>query len=136
MESSCTRLEVFMLVLCILMVKCNCITKPLKPLMPCKFPALFNFGDSNSDTGGLSAAFGQAPPPNGETFFHSPAGRYSDGRLLIDFIAQSMGLPYLSAYLDSIGSKLSVMGPTLLLQDQPLDLRIQPFIKVALALSL
>ncbi|KAI6686613.1 hypothetical protein NL676_032526 [Syzygium grande] len=28
----------------------------------CDFPSIFNFGDSNSDTGGLSAAFGQAPP--------------------------------------------------------------------------
>lgn len=52
----------------------------------CEFPAIFNFGDSNSDTGGLSAAFGQAPFPNGQTFFHHPAGRYSDGRLIIDFI--------------------------------------------------
>lgn len=52
----------------------------------CKFPAIFNFGDSNSDTGGWSASFGQAGPPHGETFFHAPAGRYSDGRLIIDFI--------------------------------------------------
>lgn len=52
----------------------------------CNFSAVFNFGDSNSDTGGLSAAFGQAPPPNGQTFFHVPSGRYSDGRLVIDFI--------------------------------------------------
>ncbi|KAK3005262.1 hypothetical protein RJ639_017028 [Escallonia herrerae] len=52
----------------------------------CDFPVIFNFGDSNSDTGGLSAAFGQAPPPNGESFFRGPAGRYSDGRLVIDFI--------------------------------------------------
>lgn len=44
----------------------------------CHFPAIFNFGDSNSDKGGLSAAFGQAGPPSGETFFHHPAGRYSD----------------------------------------------------------
>ncbi|XWS63738.1 hypothetical protein CRYUN_Cryun06bG0127300 [Craigia yunnanensis] len=74
---------------------------------PCNFPAIFNFGDSNSDTGGLSAAFGQAPAPNGETYFHAPAGRYSDGRLIIDFIAESFGIPYLSAYLDSVGSNFS-----------------------------
>ncbi|KAJ6351548.1 hypothetical protein OIU78_007465 [Salix suchowensis] len=73
----------------------------------CDFPAIFNFGDSNSDTGGLSAAFGQAPSPNGETYFHHPAGRYSDGRLVIDFIAESLGVPYLSAYLDSVGSNFS-----------------------------
>ncbi|XP_048440760.1 GDSL esterase/lipase At3g26430 isoform X2 [Pyrus x bretschneideri] len=56
---------------------------------PCSFPAIFNFGDSNSDTGGLSAAFGQAPYPNGETYFHVPSGRFSDGRLVIDFIGSN-----------------------------------------------
>jgi hypothetical protein len=56
----------------------------------CSYPAIFNFGDSNSDTGGLSAAFGQVPPPNGITFFHTPAGRYSDGRLIIDFLGNQI----------------------------------------------
>ncbi|XP_050374177.1 GDSL esterase/lipase At3g26430-like [Argentina anserina] len=74
---------------------------------PCYFPAIFNFGDSNSDTGGLSAAFGQAPYPNGETYFRTPSGRYSDGRLIIDFIAESLRLPHLSAFLDSVGSNFS-----------------------------
>ncbi|KAJ0763319.1 putative alpha-L-fucosidase [Helianthus annuus] len=57
-------------------------------LPECNFPAVFNFGDSNSDTGALVAMFRQAAarPPNGETFFGSPAGRVCDGRLLIDFI--------------------------------------------------
>ncbi|KAL3751799.1 hypothetical protein ACJRO7_012606 [Eucalyptus globulus] len=73
----------------------------------CDFPAIFNFGDSNSDTGGLSAVYGQAPSPHGETYFRQPAGRYSDGRLVVDFIAQSFGLPYLSAYLDAVGSNFS-----------------------------
>ncbi|KAK1425900.1 hypothetical protein QVD17_21262 [Tagetes erecta] len=73
----------------------------------CHFPAVINFGDSNSDTGGLAAAFGQPPPPNGDTFFHRPAGRYSDGRLLIDFMVQSLGLPYLSAFLDALGSNFT-----------------------------
>ena len=56
----------------------------------CHFPAIFNFGDSNSDTGGLSAAFGQAGPPHGSSFFGSPAGRYCDGRLVIDFIGKTI----------------------------------------------
>ncbi|KAJ0038462.1 hypothetical protein Pint_22861 [Pistacia integerrima] len=76
-------------------------------LKACNFPAIFNFGDSNSDTGGLSAAFGQAPSPNGETYFHTPAGRFSDGRLVIDFIAEGLGLPHLNAFLDSVGSNFS-----------------------------
>ncbi|MFS8029162.1 putative alpha-L-fucosidase [Helianthus anomalus] len=78
-----------------------------KPVKTCDFPAVFNFGDSNSDTGGLAAAFGQVPPPNGETFFHRSAGRYSDGRLLIDFMVQSLGLPYLSGFLDALGSNFT-----------------------------
>ena len=55
-------------------------------LSPCDFPAIYNFGDSNSDTGGISAAFYPAGQPSGETFFHQPVGRASDGRLIIDFI--------------------------------------------------
>ncbi|PIA51642.1 hypothetical protein AQUCO_01100479v1 [Aquilegia coerulea] len=76
-------------------------------LPQCDFPAIFNFGDSNSDTGAWSATYGQAPPPAGETYFHIPSGRYSDGRLLIDFIAESLGLPNLSAYLDALGSNFT-----------------------------
>ncbi|XP_059657055.1 GDSL esterase/lipase At3g27950-like [Cornus florida] len=70
----------------------------------CGFPAIYNFGDSNSDTGGRSAALDELPPLNGETFFGKPSGRFCDGRLIIDFIAENLGLPYLSAYLDSIGT--------------------------------
>lgn len=55
-------------------------------LPPCEFPAIYNFGDSNSDTGGISAAFEPIRVPYGEGFFHKPAGRDSDGRLIIDFI--------------------------------------------------
>lgn len=50
------------------------------------YPAIFNFGDSNSDTGGIAALYGPVPPPNGETFFGGSAGRLCDGRLFIDFL--------------------------------------------------
>ncbi|CAK9308892.1 unnamed protein product [Citrullus colocynthis] len=70
----------------------------------CRFPAVYNFGDSNSDTGGISAALNAIQPPNGETFFGHPSGRACDGRLIIDFIAEKLKLPYLSAYLDSLGT--------------------------------
>ncbi|XP_050251220.1 esterase-like isoform X3 [Quercus robur] len=81
---------------------------PVFGLKKCNFPAIFNFGDSNSDTGGLSATSLKAPtPPYGETYFHKPAGRFSDGRLMIDFMAKSLGLPYLSAYLDSLGTNFT-----------------------------
>lgn len=74
---------------------------------PCNFPAMYNFGDSNSDTGGISAAFQPIPWPYGQTFFKKPSGRDSDGRLLVDFIAEQVGLPYLSAYLNSLGANFS-----------------------------
>lgn len=70
----------------------------------CEFKAIFNFGDSNSDTGGFWAAFPAQPPPYGMTFFNKPAGRATDGRLIIDFLAQALGLPFLSPYLQSVGS--------------------------------
>lgn len=55
----------------------------------CRFPAVFNFGDSNSDTGGVAAAGGiRIMPPEGRTYFHHPTGRLSDGRVIIDFICE------------------------------------------------
>ncbi|KAK1318972.1 GDSL esterase/lipase [Acorus calamus] len=73
----------------------------------CEFPMIINFGDSISDTGGLSASFFFIPLPYGETYFHRPAGRFSDGRVLLDFMAEGLGLPFLSAYLNSLGTNFS-----------------------------
>ncbi|XP_054784617.1 GDSL esterase/lipase At4g01130 isoform X2 [Prosopis cineraria] len=70
----------------------------------CELKAIFNFGDSNSDTGGFYAAFPAQSGPFGSTFFHKPAGRATDGRLILDFLAQALGLPFLSPYLQSIGA--------------------------------
>ena len=60
----------------------------------CNFPAIFNFGDSNSDTGGKSAAYDRLPSPNGDTFFGKPSGRFCDGQLVIDFIGDCSHFPY------------------------------------------
>ncbi|ESW27869.1 hypothetical protein PHAVU_003G239200 [Phaseolus vulgaris] len=70
----------------------------------CDFEAIFNFGDSNSDTGGFWAAFPAQSPPFGMTYFNKPVGRATDGRLIIDFLAEALGLPFISPYLQSIGS--------------------------------
>ncbi|KAK7306565.1 hypothetical protein VNO77_44514 [Canavalia gladiata] len=68
------------------------------------YEAIFNFGDSLSDTGNLLASGSISFPvigklPYGETFFRRATGRCSDGRLMIDFIAEAYGLPYLPPYL-------------------------------------
>ncbi|KAI5355299.1 hypothetical protein L3X38_008194 [Prunus dulcis] len=80
---------------------------PTLALEDCEFPAIFNFGDSNSDTGGFAASLSPPTPPYGETYFHMPVGRFSDGRLIIDFLAKNLGHPFLSAYLDSLGTNFS-----------------------------
>ncbi|KAE8717790.1 Esterase [Hibiscus syriacus] len=85
----------------------------------CNFPAIYNFGASNSDTGGLAAAFIQFKPPNGHTFFGMPAGRMCDGRLIVDFTAESLKLPFLSSYLNSLainfkhGANFATAGSTI-----------------------
>ncbi|KAM7254428.1 hypothetical protein ACFE04_003808 [Oxalis oulophora] len=65
---------------------------------------MFIFGDSYVDAGNNNyinttnldkANFS----PYGQTFFHSPTGRFSDGRLLTDFIATYAKLPFLKPYL-------------------------------------
>ncbi|KAG4969924.1 hypothetical protein JHK82_035619 [Glycine max] len=86
-------------------------TTTLNPIIAakdCVFPAIFSLGASNADTGGMAAAAFSLPnSPNGETYFHRPSGRFSDGRIILDFIAESFGIPYLSPYLDSLGSNFS-----------------------------
>jgi len=52
----------------------------------CDFEAIFNFGDSNSDTGGFWAAFPSQSGPFGMTYFNKPVGRATDGRLIVDFL--------------------------------------------------
>ncbi|CAH9122649.1 unnamed protein product [Cuscuta epithymum] len=112
-------------------------------LPPCDFRAIYNFGDSNSDTGGIAAAFFPMIYPAGETFFHRAAGRGSDGRLIIDFIAEHLRMPHLSAYLDSIGTtfrhgaNFATGGATIRRQDEswfrngvspfPLDIQVEHF---------
>ncbi|XVE51444.1 hypothetical protein DITRI_Ditri02bG0041000 [Diplodiscus trichospermus] len=71
---------------------------------PLKYESIFNFGDSLSDTGNFLLSGALAFPvigqlPYGETFFQHATGRCSDGRLIIDFIAEAFSLPYLPPYL-------------------------------------
>ncbi|RHN49309.1 putative alpha-L-fucosidase [Medicago truncatula] len=52
------------------------------------FPAVFNLGDSNSDTGELTVGLGfQLVPPYGQNYFKTPNGRACDGRLIVDFLS-------------------------------------------------
>ncbi|KAM0909480.1 hypothetical protein ACQ4PT_014801 [Festuca glaucescens] len=95
-------------------------------------PVVFNFGDSNSDTGGMAAAKGwHITPPEGRAFFHHPTGRFCDGRLIIDFLCESLNISYLSPYLKALGSNYSngvnfaIGGSTTLPRDVLFSLHIQ-----------
>ncbi|KAG8068822.1 hypothetical protein GUJ93_ZPchr0005g14363 [Zizania palustris] len=73
------------------------------------YPAVFNFGDSNSDTGGrVAAGFESIAPPYGSTFFGSPSGRFCDGRLIIDFLPLDFGRSAgkEALFLDAVSSQL------------------------------
>ncbi|KAJ0751077.1 putative sinapine esterase [Helianthus annuus] len=89
----------------------------------CHFNKIYAFGASYVDTGNTNAT--TAPSifryasnlPYGRTFFHRPTNRYSDGRLVIDFVAESLSLPYLPPYLNpeadtSSGINYAVAGST------------------------
>ncbi|PHT33070.1 hypothetical protein CQW23_29407 [Capsicum baccatum] len=85
---------------------CDALTK-------CCITSLFQLGDSIADAGNviripgaslLARAYG---PPYGETFFNKPTGRFSDGRIIADYIASSLNLPFLNAYLDKSGVSFS-----------------------------
>ncbi|KAJ8572932.1 hypothetical protein K7X08_009443 [Anisodus acutangulus] len=98
------------------------ICLPLANTIDFNYPAVFNFGDSNSDTGGLVAGVGdRLEPPNGQKYFKNPSGRFCDGRLIIDFLMDAMDLPFLNSYLDSIaapsfrkGANFAAAGSTIL----------------------
>lgn len=106
---------------------------PHPVLSQCKnLPVIFNFGDSNSDTGGLVAGLGfPVNLPNGRTFFRRSTGRLSDGRLVLDFLCQSLNTSFLNPYLDSLGSKFTnganfaVVGSSTLPKYLPFSLHIQ-----------
>ncbi|KAL6865227.1 hypothetical protein ACP4OV_016378 [Aristida adscensionis] len=86
-----------------------------------RYNAIYSFGDSISDAGNLCVGgcpswltTGQAP--YGETFFGRPTGRCSDGRLIVDFLAEHFGLPLPAASKGGgdfkKGANMAIIGAT------------------------
>ena len=86
--------------------------------------AIYNFGDSLSDTGNLlrEGATGMLQHTTGLPYgsaIGGATGRCSDGYLMIDYLAKDLGLPLLNPYLDegadfSHGVNFAVAGATAL----------------------
>ncbi|XP_009590850.1 GDSL esterase/lipase LIP-4-like isoform X2 [Nicotiana tomentosiformis] len=103
MKTSSRTNSTFVLFACFSML---CISQ-LANVVVCecsKNMVIFNFGDSNSDTGGYAAAHGiRFGFPDGRTFFHDqPSDRLCDGRIILDFLCESLNMSYLSPYLESV----------------------------------
>ncbi|KAM7273299.1 hypothetical protein ACFE04_027963 [Oxalis oulophora] len=91
-------------------------------LKTCRFDAIYQFGDSLSDTGNVirqnpNSCYGRLP--YGQDFLEKSTGRCSNGLLMIDYLAISSGLPLLDAYLSpdgtfSHGVNFAVAGATAL----------------------
>ncbi|KAF8663353.1 hypothetical protein HU200_055969 [Digitaria exilis] len=76
-----------------------------------RYGSIFNFGDSYADTGNNIVFFAERSlvdpaegPPYGMTFFGHPTGRYSNGRLIIDFMAEALGVPFVPPFKTYNGS--------------------------------
>ncbi|KDP44570.1 hypothetical protein JCGZ_22152 [Jatropha curcas] len=75
----------------------SCYAQDLKA---CKFDQIYQFGDSQSDPGNSIIEIPQAyhaRPPYGITI-NKATGRSNDGKLMIDYIAESAGLPWIEPY--------------------------------------
>ncbi|KAH9305822.1 hypothetical protein KI387_010226, partial [Taxus chinensis] len=84
----------------------NCTSNSTSEPALC-FTTLFQFGASLFDTGNAAIAFPRQAfqptrPPYGSTFPGYPAGRFSDGKLIIDYLADAFKLEPLYPFLESV----------------------------------
>ncbi|KAI3896787.1 hypothetical protein MKW98_009640 [Papaver atlanticum] len=92
-----------------LIIACTLLATTANPVLGSYYKSIFSFGDSLADTGnGLYSEPNEymARLPYGETYFHRATGRFCDGRVVLDFIADAVGLPLLPPYLGSSNKDL------------------------------
>lgn len=92
---------IYLLAVCIVILD-TAITGGAHYRSPERHVALFVFGDSLYDPGNnnyINTTYQANFWPYGETFFGFPTGRFSNGRLIPDFISEYAKLPLIEPYL-------------------------------------
>lgn len=109
-----TRLRFLMI--CFLKIIFSCLLisghTHSSPPLPEKHVAFFIFGDSLFDAGNnnyinTTTGFQANFLPYGETFFKHPTGRFCDGRIIPDFIAEFAKLPLIPTFLPSTNQEFT-----------------------------
>lgn len=112
--SNMTRLRFLMI--CFLKIIFSCLLisghTHSSPPLPEKHVAFFIFGDSLFDAGNnnyinTTTGFQANFLPYGETFFKHPTGRFCDGRIIPDFIAEFAKLPLIPTFLPSTNQEFT-----------------------------
>ncbi|KAH7547006.1 hypothetical protein FEM48_Zijuj01G0261200 [Ziziphus jujuba var. spinosa] len=106
------NLYICLFVFCISLFSIQIKSLDEHPWLYKKHAALFVFGDSQFDAGNnnyINTTSKANYWPYGETFFHYPSGRLSNGRIVPDFIAEYAKLPFIPTYLHP-GNKILVYG--------------------------
>ncbi|KAL2553331.1 GDSL esterase/lipase [Forsythia ovata] len=97
MESQCSP-SIVLLIICTILIGFSWIGAMAKP----QFTAMYVFGDSLSDPGNNLYFHLTATKSNyfpyGIDFHDGPTGRFCNGKLIVDFLAELVGLPILPAY--------------------------------------
>ena len=95
----------------------------------CSNPLLFVFGASMVDTGQYAAALPYSTaadfPPYGIDYFSRPAGRWSNGRIITDFISKPLDFGNFSPYHNSSHSPFCHLLPNMVTR-----YHIKSFLKV------
>ncbi|XP_057481367.1 GDSL esterase/lipase At5g08460-like isoform X2 [Actinidia eriantha] len=111
MESSCSRLMVLSVAhatLILIGVSSNGITMASSS----QFTAMFCFGDSLTDNGNNNYLTSLAKAnyvPYGVDFYEGPSGRFSNGRTIIDYLGDLVGIPYLPAFANPLATGKNIL---------------------------
>ncbi|KAG6385042.1 hypothetical protein SASPL_153866 [Salvia splendens] len=78
-----------------------------------KYTAMYVFGDSLTDAGNNKHFIDSIAKadflPYGIDFSEGPTGRFSNGKIVVDFIAEMVGLPLLPSYADVVAKGESIL---------------------------